>query len=126
MSDVSPRSFSDKLSDLTAELRLLDQDLKSNPSLNRNELREFRQTLDSVRMTAWTVQELFNARQTQKDPQAVISFLTGERLRRFSQMVRDLCNDLDSNSAWPARDLSDLQAALSALRERLDRLHGPI
>ncbi len=38
-------------------------------------------------MTAWTLDELLNARRTRKDPQLVISFLTTERLRRFSQMV---------------------------------------
>lgn len=44
--------------------------------------------LDNVRMTAWTVSELHNARESQKDPQLVISFLTAERLRRFGQMAR--------------------------------------
>jgi hypothetical protein len=122
MPDVS-HSFSDKLSGLTAELRLVDRDLKSNPPLNRTALREFRQTLDTLRMTAWTVQELFNARQTREDPQAVLSFLTAERLRRFSQMVRELCSDLEKgNSTWPAQDVRDLEVALSALRDRLHRM----
>lgn len=123
MPDVSPRSFSDKLGDLTAELRLLDRALKSNPAMNRAVLREFRQTLDDVRLTAWTVHELFNARQAREDPEAALSFLTSERLRRFSQMVRDLCRDLENrNSAWSAPEVKDLEVALNALRERLQEM----
>ncbi len=69
-------------------------------------LREFRRALDNVRMTAWTLDELLNARQTRKDPQLVISFLTTERLRRFSQMVNDLCSDLEHDGLnWPAHGL---------------------
>jgi hypothetical protein len=37
-------------------------------------------------MTAGTVNELLNARQTQKNPEAELSFLTAERLRRFSRI----------------------------------------
>jgi hypothetical protein len=127
MQDVSSGSFSDRLSDLTAELRLLDRDLKSNPSLNRPVLREFRQTLDDLRMTAWTVQELLDARQAQEDPKAVMSFLTAERLRRSRQMLRDLCTDLSSgNPSWPIQDIKDLESALITLQECLDAIHRAI
>jgi len=89
---------------LTAELRSLDRRLKSNPSLDGAALRECRQALDNVRLTAWSVSELLNARQSQKNPQAVISFLTAERLRRLSQMVRDLSGDLEQDGTfWPKR-----------------------
>src|SRR5215472_15316387 len=83
---------------LTAELRSLDRRLKSNPSLDGAALRECRQALDNVRLTAWSVSELLNARQSQKNPQAVISFLTAEGLRRLSQMVRDLSGDLEQDA----------------------------
>jgi hypothetical protein len=101
----------------------MDRDLKATPSPNGNALREFRQTLDNIRMTAWTVSELINARQTQKDPQAVISFLTAERLRRFSQMVQDLCGDLErEGSSWPTQGIKTLEASLTQLRERLRKV----
>jgi hypothetical protein len=120
MPEVTARSFSSKLRSLTAELRSLDRDLKASPSPTGNALREFRQTLDNVRMTAWTVSELLNARQTKKDPQAVLSFLTAERLRRFSQMVQDLCGDLEHDGdAWPTQGVKALEASLTQLRERL-------
>jgi hypothetical protein len=112
-------SFSAKLRNLTAELRLLDQDFKSNPALEGPALREFRQALDNVRVTAWTVHELLNARESQKNPQAVISFLTAERMRRFSQMARNLSDDFGQNgSSWPAEAVKDLANSLTLLRER--------
>ncbi len=125
MPEIPARSFSAKLRSLTAELRVLDRGLKSNPSLNGSALREFRQALDTIRMTAWTVSELLNARQIRKNPQAVISFLTAERLRRFSQMTRDLSGDLEQAGAvWPTQSVKDLEKALGLLRERLRKV-GP-
>src|SRR5262245_52478588 len=95
MMDQSLQSFSAKLIELTSELRALDLELKSGETPEAPLLREFRQALDHVRMTAWTTNELMDARQARKDPQTVLSFLTSERLRRFTQMVKDLCNDID-------------------------------
>ena len=116
-------SFSSRLRSLTSRLRSLDRDLKSNPSLSGAALREFRQAVDNVRMTAWTVNELLNARESQKNPQAVISFLTAERLRRFSQMVRDLCGDLEQDGAtWPDQGIKALKDSMTQLRERLSQL----
>ena len=123
MPEDRARSFSSELRHLTAELRSLDRDLKARPSPTGNALREFRQALDNVRMTAWTVSELLNARQTQKNPQAVISFLTAERLRRFSQMAQDLCADLElDGDSWPTQGVKTLEASLTLLRERLRKL----
>src|SRR5262249_61856104 len=97
------RSTTSKLRDLAAQLASLDRELKSNPFLDEAALREFRWALDNVRMTAWTVSEVLNARRSQKNPQAAISFLTCERLRRFSQMVRNLSDDFEhSGASWPA------------------------
>lgn len=122
MPEGTARSFSSKLRSLTAELRSLDRDLKANASPTGNALREFRQTLDNIRMTAWTVSELLNARQTQKNPQAVISFLTAERLRRLSQMVKDLCSDLEHDGSWPAQGVKALEDSVTLLRERLRKV----
>jgi hypothetical protein len=114
------RSFSAKLRSVTLQLKSLDRGLKTNPSLSGAALQEFRQALDNVRMTAWTVSELLNARQSQKDPRGIISFLAAERLRRFSQMVKDLCSDLERDGQnWPTQGVQSLQDSLNLLRERL-------
>jgi hypothetical protein len=113
-------STTTKLRDLAAQLASLDRELKSNPFLDEAALREFRWALDNVRMTAWTVSEVLNARRSQKNPQAAISFLTGERLRRFSQMVRNLSDDFEqSGASWPAEAMRDLANSFILLRERL-------
>ena len=120
MQDFVVSSFSTRLRELTAELRLLDRDLKSNPSPDAATLREFRQALDNVRMTAWIVNEVLDARERQNNPQTLISFLTAERLRRFGQMARDLSADLeDASASWPAQAVKDLNHSLAFLRDRL-------
>src|SRR5260370_4284307 len=119
MEDLFARSISGKLRDLAAQLCSLDLDLKSNSFLDEVALREFRWALDNVRMTAWTVGELLNARRSQKNPAAVISFLTADLLRRLSQMARNLSDDFEQNSSWPAEAVRDLANSLTLLRERL-------
>jgi hypothetical protein len=120
MRELFARSATAKLRNLTLGLRSLDRALKSNPLPDGTALLEFRHALDNVRMTAWTVSELLTARQSQKDPKAVISFLTAERLRRFGQMARDLCIDLEQEHAsWSVQAINDLEEALVLLREQL-------
>lgn len=105
------------------ELRALDSDLKTEQIPHAPQLREFRHALDNVRTTAWTVNELMDARAAGKDPRIVLSFLTAERLRRFSQMVKDLCNDIDQEgTAWHAQGVQDLSDSLGMLQEKLGEL----
>jgi hypothetical protein len=117
---IVERPLSYKLRNLTAELRLLDENLKSNAPLDGATLREFRHALDNVRLTAWTVNELLDARQSHKDLRTVISFLTFQRLWRFSQMVQDLCSDFDRDGvSWSGEGIKHLTESLDQLRERL-------
>jgi hypothetical protein len=124
MQEALEKSVSHQLLHLAVELRRLDKELKSKPSLDATSdgtaLREFRHALDNVRLTAWTVNELLDARQSQKNPQAAVSFLTVQRLRRFTQMVRDLCTDFDNDGgAWSVDAVKDLTDSLDRLSERL-------
>ena len=113
-------SITAKLRDLATQLVSLDHDFKSNPFLDEAALREFRWALDNVRMTAWTVSELLNARRSQKNPEAVISFVTAERLRRFSHMAQNLSDDFEQDgTSWPAEAVRNLAKSLASLRERL-------
>jgi hypothetical protein len=115
-----------KLRHLTAELSVLDENLKSNQPLDNATLREFRRVLDNVRLTAWTINELLDARQSQKDPNAVMSFLSLQRLRRLSQMVQDLCSDLDRDGvSWSGEGLRRFTESLSHLCEQLRKRWRP-
>lgn len=115
--------FSAKTRKLTSELRTLDLELKAGEKPEGPVLREFRQALDNVRMTAWTVNELMNARDLKKDPHTVLSFLTAERLRRFGQMVEDLCADIEEDEVtWQTRGIQALSDSVRQLQDRLNSL----
>ena len=88
-------NLSSELRHFSAELRRLEQRLQSEAAPDNVALHEFRQSVDNIRMTAWSVSELINARHTKKNPDTVLAFLAAERLRRFDQMVRNLCADID-------------------------------
>jgi hypothetical protein len=120
MRELFSRSITAKLRSLNVKLRSLDRAFKSSTSLDESALREFREALDNVRLTAWTVNELLTAHRTPIKPQAVIWFLTAERLRRFSQMARDLSEDLEQRStSWQAQAIRDLENSLTLLGARL-------
>ena len=123
MTEKPGKPLSYRLINLTLELRSLDADLKSQQVPHPPQLREFRQALDNVRTTAWTVNELIDARSAGKDPSVVRSFLTAERLRRFSQMVKDLCQDIEEEgTGWHAQGVQDLSDSLGVLQEKLGEL----
>src|SRR5262249_20580598 len=123
MSEISSTSSSAKLIELTSELRALDRHLKSGEPPDAPLLREFRQALDNVRMTAWTTTALLAARHVRTDPDTVLSFLTAERLRRFSQMVKDLSGDLDAdNVSVNIHGIRTLAESVRTLQDRLEKL----
>lgn len=114
-------SPSDRFRHITSLLRFADNSLKENPNIEAPALLEFRQTLDNIRLTAWTASELQNARETNKDACAMMSFLTSERLRRFRQMIDDFCTDLERDGvAWPSTSIHDLKNSVTLLLGRLN------
>jgi hypothetical protein len=88
-------NLSSELRQFSSELRRLEQRLQSDAAPDIVALHEFRQAVDNVRLTAWSVSELINAQHAKRNPDAVLTFLAAERLRRFDQMVRNLCGDID-------------------------------
>jgi hypothetical protein len=87
--------LSAELRQFSSELKRLEKRLQTDPAPDAVVLHEFRQAVDNVRLTAWSVSELINAQYTKKNPNAVLAFLAAERLRRFDQMVRNLCADIE-------------------------------
>src|SRR5713101_3330113 len=92
------KDLSTRLRDMRLEFQEMEGELRSTSESDARALREFRHSLDDLRMTAWTVSELMNARSTGKNPKVFMSFLAAERLRRFSQMTRDLSSELEDGS----------------------------
>jgi hypothetical protein len=90
-----PENLTLEIKQLTAELKRVEHRLKSEAAPDAVTLNEFRHAVDNVRLTAWSVSELINAEHTKKNPETVMAFLAAERLRRFDQMVRNLCADIE-------------------------------
>ncbi|HEY4677705.1 MAG TPA: hypothetical protein VIJ01_11110 [Candidatus Angelobacter sp.] len=86
--------LSSEINRFSAELRRLEQRLRSEPTPDPAVLNDFRHAVDNVRLTAWSVSELINAERIKKNPDTVLAFLSAERLRRFDQLVRSLCGDI--------------------------------
>ena len=117
-------SLSARIRVMTAELRDLEKSMKSESAgSDASTLFELRTALDNARMTAWVMSELVNVRHTRIDPHAVSSFLTAERIRRFGQLVRDLCADIEAGQIAPrTAGAEQLRDSLHDLELRVSRL----
>jgi hypothetical protein len=122
--DSAPASLSARIRAMTAELRDLERSMKAERDTGNGPLLfEFRTALDNARMTAWVMSELANVHQTRIDPHAISAYLTSERIRRFGQLVKDLCADLDAGQITAhTMGVAQLQEALNQLELRLSRI----
>jgi len=123
MTDAIRGAFSERLRAISSELREIDLALKSGTTPDVLHLQEFRQVLDNARLTAWTVSELLNAVETQKDPAKVLSFVAAERLRRSNQILKDLCRDIDDQGiTWQTHGIQSLYDTVNMLQVQLRKL----
>jgi hypothetical protein len=89
------RSISERLKAATDELQKLEQLVLSGDCAPRV-LSEFRGAVDSIRQTAWAVQQWIELQSQNRDPYTVLGLLSEERVRRATQLTRDLTIDLQS------------------------------
>jgi hypothetical protein len=123
MTDTTQRALSGRLRQLSIELRGVELALRSGAPPELLPLQEFRQVLDNARMTAWTVSELLNAVESHKDPAKVLSFVAAERLRRSTQMLKDLCSDIDEPSVtWQTNGIQGLFETVNLLQRQLSKM----
>ena len=132
--NTTPQDLSSEVRHFSAELKRLEERLKSEPPPDPAALSEFRHRMDNVRLTAWSASELIYAEGAKKGPDSVLAFLTSERLRRFEQLVKSLCGDLERGLITARTDgikalfesVNDLQQRLaSAINRRTQGLQGP-
>src|SRR5438270_14031113 len=115
-----PENLTLEIKQLTAELKRLEHRLKSEAAPDPVALNEFRHAVDNVRLTAWSVSELGNAEHTKKNPETVMAFLAAERLRRFDQMVRNLCADIERRLVtFQTNGMHSLIDSVNMLQQRL-------
>jgi hypothetical protein len=114
------QDLSSEIRHFSAEMKRLEQRLKSEPTPDPVALNEFRHALDNVRLTAWSVSELINAERIKKNPDTVMAFLSAERLRRFDQLVRSLCGDIQRGLITVRTDgMLSLCESVNDLQQRL-------
>ncbi|HEY9807205.1 MAG TPA: hypothetical protein V6D04_11595 [Candidatus Obscuribacterales bacterium] len=117
------KDLSIRLLNLSLEFKTIEDELKMARTVDLPALQQFRHSLDDLRMTAWKISELINARNAQEEPGVVLSFLASERLRRFNQMTRDLSNDIDQESfTWESSGIQSLFDSLKILQDRLSSM----
>lgn len=109
----------DRLRRITEELKTMEQQILScdfSPRL----LSDFRDAVDNVRQTARVVQMWLGLKQQNRDPYAAISTLTEDRVRRTTQMARELVLDLQALEVdFSTAGLAELDQAIRELHERL-------
>src|SRR6476469_9137889 len=132
--NTTPQDLSSEVRHFSAELKRLEQRLKSEPPPDPAALNEFRHRVDNVRLTAWSVSELINAERIKKSPDTVLAFLSAERLRRFEQLVKSLCGDIERGLITVRTDgmqalcesVNELQQRLvQAINRRAQKTQGP-
>jgi len=116
---TKPRPIGERLLAATLELQELEKLILSG-DFSPRVLSEFRSAVDNVRQSAWAVQNWIGLQQQHRDPYSVLNTLAAERVRRATQIARDLTIDLQSfEVGLDTEGLADLFYAVDALREFL-------
>jgi hypothetical protein len=112
-------TVSHRLQAATDELQQLEQLVVSGDCSPRV-LTEFRGAVDSIRQTAWAVQQWTELQSQHRDPYSVLGILSEERVRRATQLARDLTIDLESlELSLETEGLGKLFHSVKGLCERL-------
>jgi len=118
------RSVAERLQVATMELQGLEQTIVSGDFSPRI-LSEFRNAVDSIRHTARVVQTWIGLQQQNRDPYSVMTTLSGDRVRRATQMAKDLTLDLQAMEVdFDTDGLEELFHAVEELREYMMPLFG--
>jgi hypothetical protein len=114
-----------RLRKATADLHSLDQEIKSG-NVDPGVLREFRDSVDYVRTTAWAVQEWQERQAQRRDTATVLPLLVMERVRRATQLCSAVTNDLrESKIAPQTAGIENLLRATEQLSRGLAELFVP-
>lgn len=115
---------SKQLEKSTNELRQLQQ-LLTLEGVDPRVLLDFREAVDQVRHTAWSVQQWLELTAKKKDVTSVLEVLTEHRIRVATRLNRDLAVGVESGEVVSRFEgLEALRAAAEGLLGRLRGLLG--
>ena len=89
-------SISVRLEKVTEELRQIQDRLAMEREVDPRVFTDFRDAVNRVRNTAWAVEQFANSKETETDPQSVLTLLAGERIRVAYQLCRLIQGDLSN------------------------------
>lgn len=113
--------ISARLESLTAELRELEEAMKSS-NVEGRVLNEFRDSVDQIRTTAWAAQQWVELEAKKGDAYSVLTLLVKERVRRATQLGKDLALDIEASElTFETEGIKDLFAVIDDLYRRLAR-----
>jgi len=117
-----PSTLSADTKRLTSELRRLAQRFQLEPAPDLATLQEFRHAVDNIRLAAWNVSELVQARHGEKASDTMVGFLAGERVRRFDQLVRNICSDVERRAiTFKTSGMTSLIHSVNVLHNLLEQ-----
>jgi hypothetical protein len=122
----SAPSLTARLLAATHELHELERLVKSG-KLDSRILSEFRDAVDHIRGTSWAVQKWVGlSHQSGGDPFTVLPIMAAERVKRATQMSKDLSLDLQSVDVnFDTPGIVALFDAIGDLHRRLGALLNP-
>ena len=89
-------NLTQELKQLADALSQIEQRLRLEPEPDVQVLNEFRLAIDNTRLTAWSVSALITTQGTNRARQAALAFVAAERLRRFEQLAKTICSDIEN------------------------------
>lgn len=110
------------LQKLGSDLRRLELILTAGQTDPRI-LRDFRQAVDHARTTAWAVQQMIDHGTESDDGLDLLPLLVAERIRRTTELSKELLSDLSRPGAGPGPGVERLFSAVRDLDELLARLY---
>ena len=121
MSDpTEAQNITARLKDLSTALRDIETAMLGGGDIDHRVLREFRESVNHVRHSAWAVQQFLELREKHKDPFEVMALVVGERVRIGTQLCHELVLDAE------ASELTFQTPGLERLCQEADRLVGHI
>ncbi|HSS99417.1 MAG TPA: hypothetical protein VLK33_20420 [Terriglobales bacterium] len=123
-SQASGSNVTLRLQGVINTLSELEEAIKSG-DVDARVLMEFRQAVDTIRGTAWAVQQWIGLKEQSGDPYSVIPILAAQRVLRATQLSQDLVVDLESvDVSIDTPGLHQLYSSVNRLQERLAPLFG--